>query len=453
MTVPTAENGRRQLPKIPIHAPLLLWLLIPVIVLLAPPVANSAVKAFPSAEGFGSDAVGGRGGSVHHVTNLDDSGSGSLRACVEADGPRTCIFRVGGTIMLQESLVAANPYLTIAGQTAPGDGIALRLDASAKRAALLIKTHDVVVRQMRVRVGPSETPTCCRDAIAIVERARDVILDHVSASWAVDENVSVSGEGVENVTIQWSIVSESLNCSSHKKGCHGMGVLVGQGATDVSLHHNLIAHNQNRSPRIAGGSVDVVNNVIYNPGNWNGASHASENAKVNYVGNHVISGPNTSPRGYFIKGDAQIYLESNTMDLRFGGNADLVRRSGNERVLSEPHAFPHVTTFRGDEVYARVLEGAGAILPSRDPVDDRIVATVRMSTGAIIDSPSEVGGWPELRDGSPYPDGDADGISDDWELAHGLDPGDPLDQSEVTQSGYTYLETFLNEIGDTRGHD
>jgi pectate lyase len=227
------------------------------------------VKAFPTAEGFGADALGGRGGVVIEVTNLDDSGPGSLRDAVEREGPRTVVFRVGGTIAVERPIRVRDPYITIAGQTAPGDGVLIRNHRANTDAPITIETHDVVIRHLRLRPGPSGEPSCCVDALGLMEGARNVIIDHVSLSWGVDELLGAS-EDASDFTVQWSILSEALHRSNHAKDDrHSRGLLVStQEGGNVSIHHNLFAHNDGRNPEVAlaYGIADIVNNVLYNPG-------------------------------------------------------------------------------------------------------------------------------------------------------------------------------------------
>ncbi|MEM7034013.1 MAG: pectate lyase, partial [Chloroflexota bacterium] len=232
------------------------------------------IPAFPGAEGGGAWSLGGRGGRVIEVTNLKDSGSGSLRAALEASGPRIVVFRVGGTIELKELIIIRNPYLTIAGQTAPGDGITL------KDNGIRIMTHNVIVRYMRFRPGDdSKAEGIDVDGINITNRpddkndkdamVHDIILDHVSVSWAIDKNIGVWNSRpeineIENITIQWSIISEGLANNRHYEGEHSKGVLIGEYSNNVSMHHNLFAHNTARNPKVKGGSAEVINNVVYN---------------------------------------------------------------------------------------------------------------------------------------------------------------------------------------------
>jgi len=411
--------------------------------------AASLIPAFPGAEGFGAQSIGGRRGKVFEVTNLNDSGSGSLRACVEASGPRTCVFRTGGTIGLNSDLIIENPYITIAGQTAPGGGIALKRASGTSEGFFGSGrgAHDVIIRYIRVRPGPGGQP----DGIAIYG-GRNVIIDHSSASWAVDETINVWYDA-QNVTIQWSIISEGLYCSTHPKGCHSMGMLLGSGGSgNISVHHNLFAHNDERSPRIkTSGTVDVVNNVIYNPGqsgSW-GPSHISGGTPVNYVANYYKTGPDSSTPDYYISGDGSIYVKGNITPKRPSDNLDeiqgVVRPSDHNRVVSSRHSAPSVTTTSAFDAYDQVLAQAGATLPVRDSVDQRIVNDVKNGTGRIIDDPSEVGGWPKLASGTPPVDSDHDGMADNWEISQfGNLSRDG--RGDANNNGYTDLEEYLNQL-------
>jgi len=224
-------------------------------------LAASDLPAFPGAEGFGAQTPGGRGGKVIPVVNLNDSGPGSLRAACEAEGARIVIFRVAGIIDLKKNIKVTEPFLTLAAQTAPGDGICLR------GFALEIRTHDVIVRYLRSRPGAGSGKEV--DAMDVGSGAHDVVIDHCSATWAVDENLSPSGS-ISNVTVQWCLIAEGLNHSIHHKGAHGYGSLV-RAVGGLSLHHNLWAHNNARNPRLGENyhqppypTFDVRNNVIYN---------------------------------------------------------------------------------------------------------------------------------------------------------------------------------------------
>jgi len=403
--------------------------------------------AFPGAEGFGAQTPGGRGGRVIEVTNLKDSGPGSLRAACEADYPRIVVFRVGGTIRLKSHLRIRKPFITIAGQTAPGDGILLR------DAGLHITTHDVVVRYLRVRIGESRAePDGSQDCLSISGQsesaiARGVIVDHCSLSWGVDENAD-SYSRASDFTIQWCIISEGLANSIHQKGRHSMGLLLGPGSTRSSIHHNLFAHNNQRNPRIRGGLRDFVNNVVHNWGDY--AAGLSDKPQVNFVGNYYKPGPSSRGGRPIVTGlgdMGSIYLKDN----RVAGEKPF----GWEQVQSDqmavraegPFEVPKVTTLTASRTYRKVLSDAGCSYPLRDEVDARIVGEVLRGTGRIIDSPEQVGGFPDITGGVPPADRDRDGMPDHWEAARGLDPGDPTDGSRDDDGdGYTNVEEYINGL-------
>jgi pectate lyase len=428
--------------------------------------AQAATLAFPGAEGFGRLAEGGRGGKVIEVTNLNASGAGSLRACVEASGPRTCVFRVGGTIDLGgRNLHVLNPYLTIAGQTAPGDGIVI------KGGGFPIQTHDIIIRYLRIRPGiwGSNLDARNNDAIQVIRKTGvsvyNVIIDHCSLSWAVDETASVygGGDGVKDVTFQWNFITESLNCANHDEGCHGKGFLIGGGATNLSFHHNLLAHHPDRNPLLSSGNLDVVNNVIYNRASQGATVFPSEGVtKANIVKNYFKPGPSTSSLVPIRLMGNQTYHSGSMAYL--AGNIDTVYRPNNSRpeldivrftdgppnlpVAGSRFSYPSLESETDAiQAFEDVLVNAGATLPVRDTVDLRIVNEVKQGKGKIIDNPSQVGGYPTLasvsRSGS-Y-DTDHDGMPDSWELAYGFNPNDASDgPQDADGDGYTNLEEFLN---------
>jgi len=421
-----------------------------------------ALPAFPGAEGFGSSTPGGRGGKVYLVTNLNDSGAGSFRAACSAEEPRIVVFRVGGTIVLETGIYIKNPYITVAGQTAPGGGIALRNDPSNGDAPLRISTHDVIVRYLRVRPGASRTPSSNVDGIGIEHGAARVVIDHCSLSWATDETFQLWSDP-HDITLQWSFVTEALHKSTHPKGAHSKGVLLSsKGCKRVSVHHNLLAHNDERNPRIGmSGVVDFVNNVIYNPDVMGHLSDGFAKQQLNYVGNYVKLGPDSKrvppvpqssryevfawEKGGF---GFSIFVRGNIGPHR-------PRDDGDESAVVDPsdlgylttvrHEAPPVTTVSAVEAFDLVLTRAGATLPKRDAVDTRIVQEVRTGTGRIIDDPSQVGGWPQLAAGEPPEDSDRDGMPDDWENRHGLNPNDAIDNKDDPDcDGYTNVEEYLN---------
>lgn len=415
----------------------------------------AAPPAFPGAEGFGANTPGGRGGKVIFVRNLNDSGPGSFREAVNAKGPRMVLFRVSGLITLKSPIDIMEPYLTIAGQTAPGDGICLRGNEVS------IRTHDVIVRFMRFR--PGDISDGEPDGVDVMKDSYSVILDHCSATWSIDEDLSPSGN-IHNITVQWSLIAEGLNNSIHHKGPHGYGSLV-RAAGGLTLHHNLWAHNSARNPRLGDNyghppfpQFDVRNNVMYDYGlvcsGWTG-----DHLKANYMNNYIRPGPSSTTQqniiGLLNTADVTYYVHGNVVDghPQWTANNELLftgqRPPAPARFALADHPFdaPPVRTTSAEQAFWEVLAKAGAILPHRDPVDTRIVEEVRERDGSIIDSQWEVGGWPEYHSTRPLRDTDGDGLPDDWERAHGLDPNNAADGAAVSEkSGYTNLEDYLNEL-------
>ena len=434
------------------------------------------IPSFPGAEGYGASSIGGRGGKVIYVTNLNDSGAGSLRSAVNDSGPRTIIFRVGGTINLQSSLTINNPFITIAGQTAPGDGITLRLDPVVTNSALIISTNDVIIRHLRIRPGAASVGECCRDAITFVQNTNRVMIDHCSFSWGTDEVVNAWYDA-SNITIQYSIISEGLLVSSHEENGviqrHSMGALFGDQSGDITLHHNLFAHNDQRNPRITNSTsinnkvFEIVNNVIYNYGAFATvlAGRDGGQVKANFIGNYFIEGDDSKTNRYEIGIDAGsntlLYVSDNIGFHRpdhtlpewniVGSGVNFVDPAPTTFKVSEAFstsAYP--TSIQSYEnAYIEVLDQAGANI-SRDAIDLRIINDVKNKTGNLINDPTEVGGWVEVNNGTPYTDIDMDGIDDEWENINGLNASDPEDRNgDNDQDGYTNLEEFLNESGST----
>ena len=413
---------------------------------------TAAIPSFPGAEGFGATTPGGRGGRVMFVTTLEDSGPGSLRAACEAEGPRIVIFRIGGTIVLKQPITVRHPFLTIAGQTAPGDGICVR------NATFGIATHDVVVRYLRFRLGDESAREA--DCLDLLHGARNCVIDHCSATWSIDECLSLSGD-VQNCTIQWCLIGESLNQSKHAKGKHGYGSL-SRANGPITWHHNLWIHNDARNPRLGdnygrGSSprFDVRNNLIYNFGGT--ASGLTQGKfEANYVGNYIRPGPSSRAQAPITVGDKselQFFVEGNI----FEGNAALTQDNtrffqpeqfrSQVRTVGRAFAAPAVSTVPADQVLERVLASVGASLPVRDAADLRLVEHVRNRQGKLIDSQAEVGGWPVLKSGSPARDSDADGMPDEWETRNGLNPRNAADgAADANSDGYTNLEEYLNSL-------
>lgn len=433
--------------------------------LIAAPAASFAadVPAFPGAEGFGARATGGRGKPVYEVTNLNDSGPGSLRDAV-SEGNRTIIFRVSGTIELEKRLTVSKPNITLAGQTAPGDGICLR-----GKELFIVDTDNVIVRFLRLRPGDERKEE--HDALSI-RNSGNVIIDHCSLSWSTDSLNDVT-HASGNVTVQWCILSEPLDNSVHVKGAHGYGTgWDGRIKGGGSFHHNLIAHCHSRAPRIGyykegRGLIDCRNNVIYN----SGPSYGGETDDFNFVANYYRPGPQDLRRKGELfaiwSDDARMHVAGNLYEGEPAVAADNAvavtfnagRTAGGEAkrgdaatcLLGKPFDCPAVITDPAEQAYRRVLEHAGATLPRRDAVDARVLADVRNRTGRVINSQSAVGGWPKLNSAPPPRDADRDGMPDDWERARGLDPSNSQDGPTLTADGYTNLEHYLNHLATPPG--
>ena len=415
---------------------------------------EKSLPAFPEAEGFGSNTPGGRGGKVYVVTNLDDDGLGSFRSACRAPEPRVIVFAVSGLIDLKKPINVTEPYLTIAAQTAPGDGVCLM------RSEFKINTHDVIVRFLRSRPGDISGKEM--DAMGMGERAHDVIFDHCSATWSVDECLSPSG-AIKDVTVQWCLIGESLNNSVHHKGEHGYGSLV-RAVGGLTMHHNLWVDNISRNPRLGDNYgeppypvFDIRNNVMYNWGQVC-SGLTGDQLSANYIRNYLRPGPNSTKRPPIVlTKSAQVvyYVEGN----EYEGNSAYTDSSSalftcNDKdvphftLAAKPFIAPAVTTTSAKEAYRQVLSQVGAICPIRDVTDASIIHEVKANKGKIIDSQNEVGGWAVYSHENPPLDSDGDGIPDTWEISHGLDPKNSDDASALSKdkSGYTNIEIYINEL-------
>ncbi|RQV95122.1 MAG: pectate lyase [Calditrichaeota bacterium] len=420
----------------------------------------SQPAAFPGAEGFGAQTSGGRGGAVIEVTNLKDDGPGSFRAAIETKGPRTIIFKISGNIILKSPLEIKNDSLTIAGQTAPGDGICLR-DYPTD-----IEADNVIIRFLRFRLGDiNKLP---EDALSITGR-KNIIIDHCSMSWGIDENASFYDN--EKATVQWCMISESLHDSYHHKGKHGYGGI--WGGKSVSFHHNLIAHNASRNPRFNGSRyhgqpdremVDFRNNVIYNWGE--NSAYGGEGGQHNIIANYYKAGPASKHKNrivqpwnnlgkWYIDGNYVYEFPDITADNWKGGVQPLEKIMAQR--MEKPFMVPGPQTQNAECAFELVLKYCGAVLPKRDTVDERIVMEVKTGSATyggkwgehsgIIDSQQDVGGWPVLDSTEPPVDSDHDGMPDDWEDKNGLDKHNPEDRNKYLQGdGYTALEYYLNSL-------
>jgi hypothetical protein len=467
---------------------------------------QAEVPAFPGAEGGGAYSFGGRGGKVIVVTSLEDNGPGTLRAACEQGGARTVVFNVAGIIKLKTPLIIRAPYITIAGQSAPGDGVCVAGES------VWINTHDVIIRFMRFRRG--ETWVGRRDDAIGGNPVGNIMIDHVSASWGLDENMSMyrhmyndsTGKteeklGTVNITIQNSIFSEALDTWNHAFG----STLGGENCTFM---RNLWADNAGRNPSIGwNGVFNFANNVVFN---WvhRSTDGGDYKALYNIINNYYKPGPLTpkdSPVGYrILKPESgrsklpyvvfgRVHMEGNIVEGNeritkdnWDGGVQIEGKDGNEMDLEtaktyfakmrydKPHPMAKISILPTQTAYHYVLENVGATLPKRDPVDTRVIEQVR--TGkisylknvtlpstqfehrrlpidsykqGIITDISQVGGYPDYK-GTPYKDSDKDGMPDDWETKNGLNPNDPSDASKYTSTGYTNIENYLNSLVDVK---
>ncbi len=451
---------------------------------------NAQQLAFPTAEGGGRLATGGRGGTVYEVTNINDSGVGSLRDAVSQPN-RTVVFKISGNIVLLSRLTLKQNNITIAGQTAPGDGICISGNT------LNIQASNIIIRYLRCRLG---------DAFPVEDDAmnswsgnfQNIIIDHCSLSWSIDETGTFYD--IKNFTLQWCILSESLYNSIHNKGFHGYAGI--WGGENASFHHNLVAHHTSRTPRFNGNrytvinfhdTVDFRNNVIYNWGSIN-SGYGGEGGCYNMVNNYYKAGPatpgsltasSTSNKRNRIFNYTSYYY--NGVDTVFGGKfyvngnfvngfADVTADNWTKGIQKDSYTYAQllldnakqatpfpvspVQTQTAEAAFLSVLDSAGAILPCRDTVDRRVVRETRTGTATfegptyvsgiahpsgIIDKTTDVGGYPTYNSKPALIDTDADGMPDSWEILRGLNPNNAADRNLIT-NGYTNLEIYLNSI-------
>lgn len=436
-------------------------------------------------KGGGAGAIGGEGGAIYFVNRLDDvidpatgkAEEGTLRYALEEGDPRIVLFRVAGTIHLSKPLTITRGNLTIAGQSAPGSGICI-----ADYPLIVKSCNNVIIRFIRIRLGNAslaKDSSTDYDAVS-VNNCTDVVLDHCSCSWSVDECVSCYGN--TGFTCQYCFITESLRNAGHVKGAHGYGGI--WGGENASFHHNLLAHHDSRNPRFDHdyvnplcGPIDYVNNVVYNWGGnstygGEGTTAAGGGRKVNFVGNYYKAGPSTKsgvqfrlcnpttkcsnctsscggsvvPMKMYLAGNYMAGSASVTEDNWTGVFPDDASKL-NDCKADSRYSFAHAVTGEesAESAYETVLAKAGCSLV-RDALDARIVNDVRTGKGGLIDKPSDAGGWPELS-GSPAVDTDRDGIPDDWEEAHGLNPRSFADHKTKTLvSKHTNLEVYLCDI-------
>ena len=427
---------------------------------------QNSLPVFPGAEGFGTTTRAGRGGQVIAVTSLADDGPGTLRAALATAGPRIIVFRVGGVIVLRDKLFIREPFVTVAGQTAPGDGITVR------DFGLVIATNDVLIQHLRVRPGNhGDIDAAANDAIEMlgnrdnddVAGAYNVVLDHVSASWAEDEVVS-TWFGAHDITISWSIISEGLNRSRHSKGDHSSGLVIGGYSDRVSVHHTLLANNHSRNPLYKhGGTHEFADNLVYNWGALaTDALESKPQAFINILRNVYQPGPATYLRQEIVveredrDGPPQLYVFGN-----FGPNIRAPRDNPWAGVFvdfsmeqaplhyraAQAFVTPLARDSGGEPDPAVILAQAGARLPRRDAIDTRLVDEIHAGAGRIIDSPEQVGGYPPYASGDAAADDDGDGMADAWEQQVGLNPADADDgKRDRNGDGYTNVEEYLYSL-------
>ena len=449
--------------------------------------------AFPGAQGGGAAATGGRGGKVIEVTNLNDSGDGSLRACIAAEGARTCVFRVGGVIKVGDGLRAYKGDLTIAGQTAPGGGITLDGSNVTKQAVLFLSASNVIVRYLTIRIGNGAThsPGPSTGAVAFQvanAKCHDIILDHVTASWWDNKGLVLVSNYVgpnTRVTTQWSMFYESHaghpvgpSISSNPERGQGFGNL----ETDLDFHHNFFADIGHRIPQLWNRSTRWVNNIVYN---WDFyASQLLGQINADFIRNKYKTGPlnseaqhaeieATSKGAFENPGAPTLYLLGNIGPNQRNPDGDqwvmaaqIAGENGKETGAiprtwrrAEPlpaEQFP-IAADSAQELDTKILPTVGNSLRldcdgnwvmRRDSVDQRIIREYRSGTAgdfyAYADYEHQV---PWLAAGEACADSDHDGIPDAWEKAHGLSPSDPSDAAKLNADGYTNLEHYLNGAG------
>lgn len=448
---------------------------------------DGVARAFPGAEGGGMYVTGGRGGKVIHVTNLNDSGDGSLRAAVEANGARTVVFDIAGRIDLRSELKIANGNLTIAGQTAPGDGICI------SGQTVRVDADNVIIRFMRFRLGTKGSGLDDSSDAIWGRNHENIVLDHCSVSWSIDEGASFYAN--RNFTMQWCIISEALNQSGfHSKGTHGYGGI--WGGRNASFHHNLLADNYSRNARIDHpgiygnylsthrGNVDYRNNVIYNWGD--NSTYGGEDGHFNIVGNYYKPGPASKDRDYFVDaywynesehvGSAypELYMEGNVHtngineskypdgiyyhdQSKFGTNPAGVVLDSPLSIRADDLETCYTSTHSAYDAFNVVLENSGASL-SRDEVDVRVTSEAKSGeascgTDGIIDTEEDAGGWPEYtatdEEKASVTDTDGDGMPDWFETEFGLDPDNSSDGNSMnldSEGRYTNLEMYLHYL-------
>jgi len=465
--------------------------------------ASAGVAAFPGAQGGGAGSVGGRGGAVCEVTNLNDSGPNSFRDCATRSGARTVVFRVGGTIQLLSQVTITNPYITIAGQTAPGGGILFSGTQMPPAAMIFVGTHDVTIRYIRIRigVGPLHSGGPANGVVGISVMNYDiynVMIDRVSISWWDNKPFIIYsnyGPGIHNVTVSWSMTNEGLAPSISRPG--SQSVCGGSGATntnkvnsafhDDDYHHNFFSDCSHRVLETVQATMHYVNNIHYNWSYFASGFYGGPSS-VDVIGNLYKAGPLTSgAQPYEINlydgagtypgftGTPSAYMLSNKGPSQPNSSGDQWAMAAQITSYQGNPVGPIPTSWRRgkpmptqqypitvDDVNtlenillptvgaSQRLDCNGNWVFNRDAVDARLISEYKAGTGIIPTSETQVGGFPTIDPGTACPDSDHDGIPDAWEIANGLNPKDPSDGRKLNPDGYTNLEHFLN--GTSVGH-
>ncbi len=453
----------------------------------APPALSGVARAFPGAQGAGAASVGGRGGAVYEVTTLADSGTGSLRACVQATGPRTCVFRVAGNIPLVTPLIISKPYLTIAGQTAPGGGVTID-GRNLTQGMVGLYAHDVVIRYVRFRKGyNANTPYGTGTVFGIYYGAYKAIIDHCSISWGQDDALSTwtaSGTPTKDLTFSWNMVYEGYAVHSTATITGASTQTLANGMTDTDYHHNMFANFDHRSPLYKNKSGRIVNNIIYNANNW--SIRVGGGAQVDIISNRwkngsmpmnvqeitVFPGGNSTTSS----GSPSIYVagnigphnptDPNADNWTTSSSTSLIwevsaESGSNVGALSTSYERASPLAAAGYQITAeaatnletsmlpnvgasRRLDCSGSWVSMRDSADAKVINDYHNGTGSIPANSSTSVTWPTLAAGTPCTDTDHDGMPDTWETAHGLNPNDAADRNGTTVlPPYTNLEAYL----------
>lgn len=456
-------------------------------------VSHGQQPAFPGAGGGGGDSKGGRGGQVIYVTNLNDSGSGSLRSAVNANGPRTVVFRVGGTINLQSPLEFRNPYITVAGQTAPGGGILLK----GNYLSLHWGVHDVIIRYIKIRLGRGAGFSGqAGDCISIGDGAHNIIVDQCSLSWSQDETVGLWSDTnpIYDITFSRNLIAEALNYDHAGSGFITGSNVDSDDIVGITVYRNVFMHNFNRNPLLKCGQGQIVNNIIYNSDKYN--TQFAGGMQIDIISNLYKNGPNSDNRSEVLyrphdgtpntgpAGNPSIHFKGNigphnsnpnntnqwntmleqTAVAHWGypGSPPKLKRvnrafeRSNPMTVGIPLAVANANNLENlllSSVGAqRRMRENGTWTGNRDAVDLRLIQEYQNGTGTNPQDENDVGGFPTIASGTPYKDSDKDGMGNSWEIAHGFNPNNANDRNgDADSDGYTNLEEFLNGTSPGNG--